>query len=318
MGFQFSTYQYGPDFSGDYQRLRNFLIEVNRDEIREYDFEWVRWEWAHCLPFFSEERAGDIGIWERDGEIMAAILFEYGPGPGYPVLHPSVADDPELKRAMLGHAARKLRDDKGEAKLLIKLADRQFQRLARQEGYVPTPETEENAVLDLKDADLEFSLEPGARLVSLDEGFDLVQFHTTLWEGFNHEGPAPVNEDELAERRRQLYSPHGDERLKIAVIAADGEYAAYCGSWYDPLNDYLMIEPLATRPAYRRRGFARAAVMEACRRGAALGASRAMVGSNQQFYYSIGFDPLPAASFWRHLPAESKQPAGDTAKGDTA
>ena len=60
---------------------------------------------------------------------------------------------------------------------------------------------------------------------------------------------------------------------------------------------------VATRPDYRRRGFGKAAVLEAVGRAAEMGAKEALVGSNQQFYYSIGFDPLPTASFWRYKAA---------------
>ncbi len=86
MRHQSRSYRYAADFGGDYNLVRDFLIGLNSKGIVEYDFDWGRWEWAHCLPFFKRERAADIALWERDGRVCAAALFEYGPGPVYPVL----------------------------------------------------------------------------------------------------------------------------------------------------------------------------------------------------------------------------------------
>lgn len=47
-----------------------------------------------------------------------------------------------------------------------------------------------------------------------------------------------------------------------------------------------------------RMGLGRAAVLEALRRCAALGAKHAYVGSSQQFYYNIGFKPSTSSTFW--------------------
>jgi hypothetical protein len=60
--------------------IRDFLLSVNADGPLEYDFEWVRWEWAHCLPYFNGARAGDIGIWEDGGEIVAPPCSNTVPG----------------------------------------------------------------------------------------------------------------------------------------------------------------------------------------------------------------------------------------------
>jgi predicted N-acetyltransferase YhbS len=68
--------------------------------------------------------------------------------------------------------------------------------------------------------------------------------------------------------------------------------------WYDQDTEYALVEPVATNPDYRRQGLGRAAVMEGIKRCGKLGAKQAYVGSGQQFYYQIGFHPLPAGTFW--------------------
>ncbi len=79
----------------------------------------------------------------------------------------------------------------------------------------------------------------------------------------------------------------------------DGDFASYCGMWYDPEAGYAVIEPVATDPAYRKMGLGKAAVLEGIRRTKDMGAKIVYVGSSQQFYYSIGMRPISTATIWR-------------------
>ena len=99
-------------------------------------------------------------------------------------------------------------------------------------------------------------------------------------------------------RAWQSSGPHLKPELCILVVAPSGDYASYCGMWYDPATEYALVEPVATDPDYRRLGLGKAAVLEGIRRCGALGATQAYVGSAQQFYYQIGFRPVPASTFW--------------------
>ena len=104
--------------------------------------------------------------------------------------------------------------------------------------------------------------------------------------------------DAIQKRRTSVSGPHLNRELNITVVAPDGEYAGYCGIWYDPATDYALVEPVCTDPVHRRRGVGRAAVLEAARRCGQLGAKVAYVGSDQQFYYSIGFVPHSSGTWW--------------------
>jgi len=68
--------------------------------------------------------------------------------------------------------------------------------------------------------------------------------------------------------------------------------------WYRPGDFYCYVEPVATDPDYRKIGLGKAAVLEAARRCGKLGAKQAVVGSNQQFYYNIGFYPVYTMTYW--------------------
>jgi len=93
-------------------------------------------------------------------------------------------------------------------------------------------------------------------------------------------------------------TPGARRDLKIAVQAPDGSFASFCGMFYEPMNRYAYVEPVATDPAYRRIGLGKPAVLEGIRCCAVLGANAAYVGSDQQFYLSLGFSVRTTSECW--------------------
>jgi len=242
----------------------------------------------------DQSKLGSIGLWEDDGEIIGMVTYEEFPGGAYFIVDDGYAD---LKADMLQYAMEHLTHE-GSLKALIPDIDAEFGRICREAGFHPTHEREENSVLFITPGSLEYSLPDGFTITSLAETYDLTRYHRVMWNGFNHEGDPPDTEEAMEERRISLSGPHNDLSLKIAVVAPDGNFASYCGMWYEEGTGYALVEPVATHPAYRRMGCGRAAVLEGISRCARRGADRAYVGSDQMFYYKIGFNPLPASTFW--------------------
>jgi len=98
-----------------------------------------------------------------------------------------------------------------------------------------------------------------------------------------------------------LYRPE----LDIVAVGPDGEFAAFCLAWYDPLIRVGLFEPVGTHPAHRRRGLAAAVCREALRRLAAVGAEWALVSAvageptPNHLYASLGFVEVMRSSLWR-------------------
>jgi N-acetylglutamate synthase-like GNAT family acetyltransferase len=120
-----------------------------------------------------------------------------------------------------------------------------------------------------------------------------------MWRGFDHPEPVAESEEDLKVRDRMVSQPHIDRSLHTLIVTTEGDYCAYCGIWYDVSTSYAVIEPVVTHPDYRQRGLGRAAVLAAVNKCADMGAQHVYVGSSQQFYYQLGFRPLPASTFWR-------------------
>ena len=103
-------------------------------------------------------------------------------------------------------------------------------------------------------------------------------------------------------------APSYRPELDLAAIAADGTFAAYATVWWDDVNSYIIFEPVGTHPDHRRRGLASALMAEGLRRGAALGATTAYVGSaagapSNALYESLGFTDTYDYYRWDAPPA---------------
>ena len=89
--------------------------------------------------------------------------------------------------------------------------------------------------------------------------------------------------------------------LDLIAVADDGTFAAFCQSYYDPLDlarstrKEGWTDPIGTAPPYRKKGLARAIVLEALQRLKSRGIEDAVLGvagSNevaQKLYESIGY-----------------------------
>lgn len=295
MSIRFRNYTSEPGFTEDFHKVRDFLVRVNRKNPIQYDFEWGRWEWAFSLPYLDTSNLSKIGIWESDHTIVALVTYEEGLGYAY-----FSVDKPYdyLKEEILLYTKDNFRDKQGKLKVLINNTDQAFQKVAANNGFRPTQDTEGNAVYDIEIDRIKYSLPSGYSITGLADDCDLTKFNRVLWRGFDHEGEPPMTVEQIEMRRKSISGPHLNPELNIIVVSPEGEYASYCGMWYDKDTEYALVEPVATDPKYRRLGLGKAAVLEGIKRCGKLGAKQAYVGSSQQFYYCIGFRPLPASAFW--------------------
>ncbi len=92
--------------------------------------------------------------------------------------------------------------------------------------------------------------------------------------------------------------PHLNPKLTLFVVAPNGDYAAHCGMWYSPDTEICYVEPVVTVPEYRKNGLGKAVVYECINRCTELGAKKAIVISDQDFYYRLGFEKYSVCQLW--------------------
>jgi len=282
------------DFSASFLEVRDFLAGLEKDSYVILPFPWGRWEWMFSLEYLDGRFLDRIAIWKDDNVIVGLITYESNFGDAYYVLAPGYES---LKPEVLGYArAEFVHEDK--FRILIPDDDQEMQRLATFNGLHASKDKEAMSGFDA-DFPLDYSLPEGYSIVSLEDEYDLEKYNSVLWQGFNHGSDVPMDAKTLESRRKSLSGPDVVPGRNIAVRNTKGEFVSYCGTWYKDFTTSLLVEPVATIPAYRKLGLGKACVLEALSRGFRAGAKHALVGSDQAFYYRIGFYPVLACTWWQ-------------------
>ncbi len=294
MPIKFRNYTRQAGITEDYHKVRNFFVKLGYAE-----FTYTRWDWMATHGYLDKSAVGRMGLWEDDGEIVGAAVFDCQLGNAFCMALPGYE---YLKEEMLQYAFVNL--SKGdEFGIVIADKDLDFQDIAARQGFAATEYKENDSVFHIDATSTEYTLPEGFSITSMKDTYDLRQYKRVLWKGFNHEldgeGEFTYSAEDEQGAKEEMERPNVDLALKVAVVAPDGNFVSYCGMWYDPEAGFAVVEPVATDPAYRRMGLGKAAVLEGIRRVGELGAKKAIVGSSQQFYYSIGFRPYATSTIWK-------------------
>jgi predicted N-acetyltransferase YhbS len=287
------------DHDADYDRIDRFLIETYQPSGVLDNWLEPRWEYMHSHPLIVGLPIGDFGVAEEDGQVLGIVHFEHRPAfvhiqvrSGFEHVEEPLIDWAEahfggvslsLGRRVLGIFAPEMNATRREI-------------LARK-GFVRHPDFDEPHSAYRLDAPIpQPPLPEGFHLLSLADENDLKKVGQVLWRGFNHEGPVPL--DDVDDRRMMQGARHFRKDLNVVVVAPNGDFATYAGTWVVPENGVAYVEPVATDPAYRRMGLGTAAVLETLRRAAVDGAEVAWVGSSAPFYLAMGFTRRFTNELW--------------------
>lgn len=293
MSIRFRNYISEAGITEDYHKVREFLAGLGYNE-----YTYARWDWMATHGYLDKSAVGKIGIWEDEGNIIGLASFDCKLGTAFCL---SAKGYENLKKDMLLYAYENLSAGENFF-VVIQDSDVDFQDIAASLGFIATDDKESDAIFYIDKTSLEYKLPEGFHITTMKDTFDLYQYHRVLWKGFNHElngqGELVFNKEREQSAYEEMIRPNVDLNLKVAVVAPDGNFVAYCGMWYEPKAGFAVIEPVATDPDYRKLGLGKAAVLEGIRRASLLGAKKAIVGSKQQFYYSIGLRPYATSTLW--------------------
>ena len=282
----------------DFPAISDFLYSLYQPHNRDGNWFQPIWEYAYTHPWFDEEAVQRIGIWEDGGQIVGVALYELRLGEAFFQVHPDYAS---LKTEMLDYAEDALAgtDDEGRRYLraYVNDFDTAFARGVQARGYALEPGWHRPmAEFVIPNPFPPIYVPEGYRLKSLADDNNLGKVDRVLWRGFNHPGEPPP--DGIEDRKKMQSGPHFRHDLTIVVEAPHGDFAAFGGIWFDPINRIGYVEPVATDPDYRRKGLGTAAVLEGIRRCGEFGATVAYVGSDQPFYRAMGFQKVYTQACW--------------------
>jgi GNAT superfamily N-acetyltransferase len=231
----------------------------------------------------------DFTVWQWfEGEVLAAFVIH---DDGYVIVHTDPAHaDQHLE--LVAWAEERLRENgRSQIELSAWEGDETLVGGLVARGYESSGTFGHELVNDLSSSTHEPALPPGFTLGSLDAHLDgaFIDLHRDAWSNW---GPSDYGREMHA---LVTAMPDFWRELTPIVTASDRTLAAYCIGWFDQRSRWVEIEPLGTRPAYRRRGLAHAVVTEIVRRSRAAAASAVMVwgvSTNPEavrLYTSCGF-----------------------------
>lgn len=292
------SYRGGSDFF----LLSDFLTNTYVLGGRYPNWEESRWQYMHSHPASDAALADRIRIWEDAGQVVGFVTYEGCRGErGLGQVFPQVAPTHRhLLPEMIEYAEKQLGivTEQGTVRIAIYAPDfdQELESMLEAHGYEKeAAKAQWTSLFSMPQSFPEIRLPEGYNLQSLADENDLRKIHRVLWRGFNHPGEP---DEDVACRKQMQTSPNFRHELTIVVKAPKGDYASFCGMWFEPVTKMAYVEPVATDPSYRRMGLGRAAVLEGIRRCAELGATHAIVGSDQEFYLSFGFDKAFAKYPW--------------------
>ena len=152
--------------------------------------------------------------------------------------------------------------------------DVERQNLFTQRGYADAGASDCVWLYDLTGTHPEPELPRGFRVASLGELGDYaarITLEKAIWKA-----------DVLNEAwfRGKSSAPSYSLDWDLVIVSADGQQVAACLVWIDSRNRAAEIDPLGVHPDFRRRGLARALVLESFRRLCANGVRLVYIGSD--------------------------------------
>ncbi len=269
----------------DYHRIREFLSEVleinnffeNSWHVNRFDY----WRWHGIMNMGHGKLETDVFLWETEDNVIAAVLNREAPGSVFLQVHPQFRSA-ELEKEMISVAERYLAvstDDGGRKHRIWASPDDNLRLdILRHRGYEKSKRVEyqrrRSMAADISDA----SLAEGYTVRSLGSSDEFPKRSWVSWRAFH------PNEPDDAYQGWDWYdniqkAPLYRRDLDIVAVAPDGEFAAFCTVWFDPVTRTGVFEPVGTSPEHQRRGLARAVMTEGLRKLRELNAVFAYVGS---------------------------------------
>lgn len=284
--YTIENYQGSVRYKSLYNEISDFLRTVADAGYNEH-FHWGRLEWMMAHPLLDVDMLFKNAVFrDAKGSIVGAVLFDTSFDDRWYLLHST--EDEALLRCMIGYV-RNL--DAGFATMKANLRDSSLCTLLTCMGW-KIQYSEKILQKDLS-GDVSYRMPNGFRISSPDEAIQNQQWRMVIHRGFDNEGePAEVGKEGI-EAEKHLENP---EYIKVFAVRG-GEYTAHCGMWYDG-GDTAYIEPVATVPEHRGKGLGKAVVFEAMSRAKKCGAKRAVVLSEQEFYFRIGMTVSSEIGTW--------------------
>ena len=273
-------------FNGQYEVIQQFLLK-NSDTGYNEHFHWGRFEWMMNHTFLDVDELTSIAIVRNDkSQMVGLITYDTYYDDRFYMIY-SIPDK-DLLDTMIGYVMSRdenpcVKANDGDRSLAERLQRYTFSQNENEDDHVLEFDLTKN---------LNYELPAGIRISPTDFVMDSWKYQMVIHKGFNNVGTPEKWNDEVLKP-----TPNYNPQLCVFALSTQ-EYCAHCGIWYKQ-GRTAYIEPVVTIPEYRKKGLGKAVVYEAMNRAKKLGAKRAVVLSEQEFYYRIGFTDSSKFFSWK-------------------
>lgn len=275
----------------DYQAVCDFLIQLSNEGLNHINWNWARFEWMIEHPETDKSKLETIGLWWDKECIVGAAIYDMYYGEAF---CGALSRYNDILPDILDYAYSNLKDESGLG-IAICNEDLKTIEMATHLGYEKVDQQENILMFDL-DNNIPSKTPIDIVIKEYDPAKNPYEFAWLLWQGFDHGNDK--SEFESQDKKEQQQRKHLDSRLSLAAADSLGNIVGYVCLWYSPKTDYAYVEPVCTIPEFRNKGISKALLTEAFSRAKKLGASKAIVISDMDFYRKLGFENGALFSFF--------------------
>jgi GNAT superfamily N-acetyltransferase len=271
----------------DFWRMRAFLRRVLvLNDYRERCWHVARLDyarWHTCLNCAGVTLEQVAHLWEQDGEIVAMMMPDGGPGEAHLMVHPDWRSM-TLEAEMLALAEERLATPQpdGKRQLVVWADDDDAQRHALLQGcgYVKDEGPEHQWRRRLDEPVTVVPPPDGYTVRPLGDGLELLERCWASGLGFHPDDIqyAVDNRKDVTWYRNIQTAPLYRRDLDLVAVAPDGSIASFATIWFDDVTRSAVFEPVATVPAHQQRGLGKALLTAGLARLQRMGCKVAFVG----------------------------------------
>ena len=278
----------------DYDALIDFLVQLSNEDMNHINWNWARFEWMIEHPDTDKLSLEKIGLWWEKGNIVGAAIYDMYLGEAF---CGTLKTHMDILPEILDYAYRIFKDENGLG-IAIRNEDLKAIEKAIDLGFEKVNQTENVMMLGL-DNIIPSRIPADIVIREYNPAENPREFAWLLWQGFDHGNDQA--EFESKDSQKQQLRKHLDKRLSLSAVDSSGNIVGYVCLWHSPETDYAYVEPVCTIPEFRNMGISKALLTEAFSRANKLGAKKAIVISDMDFYKKLGFVNLALFSFYWKL-----------------
>jgi len=251
----------------NFDTVRNFLIEIW--EAGPLYRNWIPSMFENRMfgprgTEYEEEEDEFVKMWENDIEKIVAVSITKPSGECWIHIHPAYLS---VEREILDAIEKYYRGMKIETSepshyfFVVEEKDIERSSMLKDIGFEKSDAEGVSQIHPMTQELPEIHLQEGYSIRSANMIEEHERYRAVQKAVFPHIKEMSKNQLEIY-ASASFYEPE----LDIVAVDQDGNYAAFCTGRIDPINKLAELEPVGTHPNHRKKGLAKAVIIECLRR----------------------------------------------------